>query len=67
MRDPQNHLPKLWQLVCEKLGARYEAIAFGSATDAKGETSDLVQIQSTPPLAHWAATEDHPSRTTLML
>jgi hypothetical protein len=46
VRDPQNHLPKLWQLVCEKLGARYEAGAFSSVTDTKGETSDLVQIQS---------------------
>src|SRR5665213_1159139 len=46
VRDPQNHLPKLWQLVCEKLGARYEAVAFGSVTDAKDETSDLVLIQS---------------------
>lgn len=46
VRDLHNHLPKLWRLICEKLGARYEAVAFGSATDAKGGTSDLVQIQS---------------------
>jgi hypothetical protein len=46
VREPQSHLPKLWRLICAKLGARYEPIAFKPETDAAGETSDLGRIQS---------------------
>jgi len=44
--DPQNHLPKLWQLLCTKLGAHYEPVAFTPNSSAKAEGSDLACIQS---------------------
>ncbi len=46
VRDPQSHLPKLCQLICAKLGARYEPVAFNPETNPTGETSDLGRIQS---------------------
>jgi hypothetical protein len=44
--EPQSHLPKLWRLICAKLGARYEPVAFNPETNPTGETSDLGRIQS---------------------
>jgi hypothetical protein len=46
VRDSQDHLPKLWRLICEKLGAHYEPLNFSPVADAKGQTSDLARIQS---------------------
>ena len=46
VHEPQSHLPKLWQLICAKLGARYEPIAFNPKSNPTGETSDLGRIQS---------------------
>src|ERR1700733_12936647 len=46
VRDLQSHLPKLWRLICAKLGARYEPVGFNPETNPTGETSDLGRIQS---------------------
>ena len=44
--DPKSHLSKLWQLICEKLGARFEPVSFPLDKTPKAETSDLARIQS---------------------
>ncbi len=46
VRDPQSHFPKLWRLICAKLGACYEPVGFNPETNPTGETSDLGRIQS---------------------
>lgn len=46
VHEPQGHLPKLWRLICAKLGARYEPIAFIPEANPTSEISDLGRIQS---------------------
>ncbi len=44
--EPQNQLPKLWRLICAKLGACYEPVVFDSEANGTDESSDLGRIQS---------------------
>ncbi|MBI3852566.1 MAG: PD-(D/E)XK nuclease family protein [Verrucomicrobia bacterium] len=46
VRNSPSHLPKLWRLICAKLGARYEPAAFNPEANLTGETTDLGRIQS---------------------